>query len=234
MALCPAGGGCRHVGRLGGAEWREARHGRWFGRRHAEAPRRSVRQSRCSARRAPVRARSARQGRRSARQGLSRARPSKAARRWEPWRPWRAPLACAWRLGARRGGAVRHGSRRVARAQEMASARARARRSVWRSVRPPRGHGPPAGSRQRSTWPAAVRRGPGASAHQARAQGCPRPGRRGSFCGSGGFLAKRARGPMARQGGGWELWAPGGGWDRPLVLDGGWGRLGLETLAAPI
>jgi hypothetical protein len=102
--------------------------------------------------------------------------------------PLARPLACAWRLGARRGDAVRRGSRRVARAQEMAPARARARRSVRRSVRPPKGRGPPAGSRQRS----------------ARAQGCPRPGRRlelllGPAC--GGLSRPRPGEPRCGQAG---------------------------------
>jgi hypothetical protein len=59
---------------------------------------------------------------------------------------------------------------------------ARRRRSSRRSVRPPRGRGPPAGSRQRSAWPhawpAAVRRGPGASTHQALGAGARMPSAR--------------------------------------------------------
>jgi hypothetical protein len=127
MALCPAGGGCRHVGRLGGAEWREARHGRRFGRRHAEAP-----STLCTAELVLCEARPGAGALSTARPALGAARPVQgAALRGgsamgamalrPPRQPLARPLACAWRLGARRGGAVRRGSRRVARARDGVS-----------------------------------------------------------------------------------------------------------------
>jgi hypothetical protein len=83
------------------------------------------------------------------------------------------PLTCAWRLGARRGGAVRRGAR-------CGLPEGAAHRRAPGSAR----RGPTRGRRLCAEALARAR-----TRRSVRAQGCPRPGRRGSFRGGGGFLA---------------------------------------------